>query len=148
MYLLSHSMLYFYINKYLTSTFDIVRTMINKVKKNWKNILLVLFACFSLNKCTQSCNRAGEIDNLKIQIEQKDSCITTQSKTIDGLARDTADYLNQIRMYRRFDSKQTEYIRQRNVTDSINAVNTAKQKAQTDALIKQNQELINKQNNK
>ena len=46
-------------------------------------------------------------------------------------------------MYSKFGKQTDEYIRQRNITDSINAINAAKQKAQTDALIKQ----IKKQSN-
>ena len=49
-------------------------------------------------------------------------------------------------MYDKFGKQTDEYIRQRNRTDSINAVNSARQKAQTDELIKQNRELINKTN--
>lgn len=50
--------------------------MIEKIKKNWKNILLVLVAFFALNKCTQSCNRQTTIDKQTAQIEVLDSTIT------------------------------------------------------------------------
>ena len=62
------------------------------------------------------------------------------------MKRDTSDYLNRIRMYDKFDRQTDEYIRQRNYADSLNAANTAKQKAQTDELIRQNRELLNKKN--
>ena len=62
---------------------------------------------------------------------------------VKALVIDTTDYANQIRMYSKFGKQTDEYIRQRNITDSINAINAAKQKAQTDALIKQ----IKKQSN-
>ena len=117
--------------------------MLNKIKKNWKNILLVIFALFSLNKCTQSCNRASKIDTLNTEIIIRDSIIKDYDIRVKNLERDTIDYLNQIRMYTKFGKQTDEYIRQRNITDSINAVNNAKQKAQTDALIRQNRELIN-----
>lgn len=113
--------------------------------KNWKNILLIVLVLFSLNKCTQSCNRASQLDKLSVTIAQQDSIISSQEDQVTALVRDTADYLNQIRMYSKFGKQTDEYIRQRNVADSINAINNAKQKAQTDALIKQNRELINKQ---
>lgn len=114
----------------------------NKIKKNWKNILLVVLVLFSLNKCTQSCNRASKIDKLSAEIVVKDSTITAMDNQVKALIRDTTDYANQIRMYSKFGKQTDEYIRQRNITDSINAVNAAKQKAQTDVLIKQ----IKKQN--
>lgn len=110
-----------------------------KIKKNWKIIVIVLLFIFGLNKCTQSCNRQGVIDKQAIEIQQMDSTIKIQSTKIDFLQRDTTDYLNQIRMLQRFDT-------QRNYSDSINAANLAKQREQTDALVKQNQRIINKLN--
>ena len=54
-----------------------------QIKKHWKNILLVILLLFSLSKCTQSCNRAGEIDKITTEttqvINQKDSTIKVLS---------------------------------------------------------------------
>ncbi len=54
-----------------------------QIKKHWKNILLVILLLFSLSKCTQSCNRAGEIDKITAEttqvINQKDSTIKVLS---------------------------------------------------------------------
>ena len=50
-------------------------------------------------------------------------------------------------MYDKFGKQTDEYIRQRNYSDSLNAVNSAKQKAQTEELIRQNRALLNKKNN-
>lgn len=111
--------------------------------KNWKVVALVLFVFFALNKCTQSCNRANKICKLSKEIAMKDSIIEVKENQVKALVRDTTEYANQIRMYSKFGKQTDEYIRQRNITDSINAVNVAKQKAQTDALIKQ----IKKQSN-
>lgn len=111
--------------------------------KNWKVVALVLFVFFALNKCTQSCNRANKIYKLSKEIAMKDSIITVKENQVKALVRDTTEYANQIRMYSKFGKQTDEYIRQRNITDSINAVNAAKQKAQTDALIRQ----IKKQSN-
>lgn len=119
--------------------------MIEKIKKNWKNILFVLLIIFGMNKCTQSCNRAGQIDELVEAVRVQDSIIVAQGNQVEELVRDTVDYLNQIRMYQKFGNTQSEYIRQRNITDSIQAVNAAKQKAQTDRLIEQNRRLIEQQ---
>ena len=59
------------------------------IKKNWKNILIVLFAVFGLTKCTQSCNRAGAYDELKANtdtiIMKKDSIIKVYEDSCTAL---------------------------------------------------------------
>lgn len=121
-------------------------TMLDKIKKNWKNILIIVLILFGFNKCTQSCNRQTKIDKQTVNIEQLDSTLKEKNSEITSLKRDTSDYLNRIRMYDKFGKQTDEYIKQRNYTDSLNAANTAKQKAQTDELIRQNRELLNKKN--
>lgn len=54
----------------------------NKIKKNWKSILIVLLVLFSLNKCTVSCNRQGIIDKQNIEIVKQDSLIKAQNDSI------------------------------------------------------------------
>ena len=49
-------------------------------------------------------------------------------------------------MYDKFGKQTDEYIRQRNYTDYLNAINSAKQKAQTEELIRQNRKLLNNKN--
>lgn len=56
--------------------------MVNKLKKNWKTILIALLVLFSLNKCTVSCNRQGVIDKQTIELVQKDSIIVAKQDTI------------------------------------------------------------------
>ena len=120
--------------------------MLDKVKKNWKTILIVILIVFCLDKCTQSCNRQIKIDEQTTKIEQLDSTLQEKNSEIVSLKRDTSDYLNRIRMYDKFGKETNDYIRQRNHTDSLNAVNIARQKAQTEELIRQNRELLNKKN--
>ena len=48
-----------------------------QIKKNWKIILIIVLAVFSLSKCTQSCNRASMANKLEIEINNKDSVIKT-----------------------------------------------------------------------
>ena len=120
--------------------------MLYKIKKNWKIILIIVLTIFSLNKCTQSCNRQTKIDEQTVKIEQLDSTLQDKNSEIVSLKRDTSDYLNRIRMYDKFGKQTDEYIRQRNHTDSLNAINSAKQKAQTEDLIRQNRALLNKKN--
>lgn len=125
---------------------NIKPTMLDKIKKNWKTILIIVLILFSLNKCTQSCNRQSKIDKQNVKIEQLDSTLQEKNSEIVSLKRDTSDYLNRIRMYDKFGKQTDEYIKQRNRTDSLNAANSAKQKAQTDELIRQNRELLNRKN--
>ena len=120
--------------------------MLDKIKKNWEIILIIILTIFSLNKCSLSCNRQIKIDEQTTKILQLDSTLQEKNYEIISLKRDTSDYLNRIRMYDKFGKQTDEYIRQRNHTDSLNAVNSAKQKAQTEELIRQNRALLNKKN--
>lgn len=131
---------YFSINKNLKVV------MLDKIRKNWKTILIVILMVFGLNKCTQSCNRQIKIDEQTFEIKQLDSTLQEKNSEIVSLKRDTSDYLNRIRMYDKFGKQTDEYIRQRNYTDSLNAINSAKQKAQTEELIRQNRKLLNNKN--
>ena len=41
---------------------------VEKLKANWKNILLILLAIFCLSKCTSSCSRGNKIEKQQIEI--------------------------------------------------------------------------------
>ena len=60
-------------------------TFIDKVKRNWKNILLILLLLFSLSKCTSSCNKQRQINKMEYQIVQMDSVITSNGIELDKL---------------------------------------------------------------
>ncbi len=60
-------------------------TFIDKVKRNWKNIALILLLLFSLSKCTSSCNKQREINKMEYQIVQMDSVITVNGIELDKL---------------------------------------------------------------
>lgn len=113
----------------------------SKLKKNWQIIVIAVLFIFGMSKCTQSCNRQSIIDKQISQIEKLDSTCNSQKQTIDFLVKDTADYLNQIKMYQTFDKR-------RDYSDSINNANLEKQRAQTQDLINQNKKLMNKVNNR
>jgi RNase H-fold protein (predicted Holliday junction resolvase) len=48
------------------------------LKEKWKIILVIILALFGLNKCTQSCNRQGKIDQLELEYSQLDSIYKTE----------------------------------------------------------------------
>lgn len=61
-------------------------TFLSKLKRNWKNIALILLLLFSLSKCTNSCTRGREIDRLNYQIVQQDSALKANDIIIDKLS--------------------------------------------------------------
>lgn len=61
-----------------------------QLKKHWKEILIGILACMFLSKCTQSCNRASEIDNLNTKIEM----MTVQNDSIISVLQDSCQVLN------------------------------------------------------
>lgn len=60
-------------------------SFVDKLKSNWKNIVLILLVLFSVNKCTSSCTRGKQIDKLEYQVVQLDSVITSNGIEIDKL---------------------------------------------------------------
>ena len=60
-------------------------TLIDKIKRNWKNILLIILILFSVSKCTSSCTRGKQIDKLNYQIVQMDSVIHANGIELDKL---------------------------------------------------------------
>ena len=69
----------------MTENKEIKETFIDKVKRNWKNIALILLLLFSLSKCTSSCNKQREINKMEYQIVQMDSVITSNGIELDKL---------------------------------------------------------------
>lgn len=55
----------------------------NFIKLHWKEILLVLFIVFSLNKCTVACNRDSKIKKQQIELVKKDSIINAQVDSLN-----------------------------------------------------------------
>lgn len=104
--------------------------MKEKIKKYWKEGLIILLVMFGMNKCTQSCTRGTRADKAEFKVD-------SLMKVCDGLKNDTARYIEKIRLYEDFDFK-------RDLQDSIHNADIKAQKAQTDELIRQNRALINK----
>jgi len=66
-----------------------------KLKKNWHIIVIIVLMLFGLSKCTQSCNRQSIIDKQKLEIQKQDSIkqvlndsIITLNHKIDLLSND------------------------------------------------------------
>lgn len=56
-----------------------------KLKKNWYIIVIVILLIFSLSKCTQSCNRQTTIDKINVELVKKDSTIKVMNDSIVSL---------------------------------------------------------------
>ena len=56
-----------------------------KIKKNWYIIVIVVLLLFGMSKCTQSCNRSTEINKNITTIEQKDSLIKVLEDSVVSL---------------------------------------------------------------
>ena len=75
-------------------------TFLDKVKGNWKIIVIVLLLFFSLSKCTSSCTRGREIDRLNYQIVQQDSILKANNVEIDKLSIRLDDANTSINSYK------------------------------------------------
>ena len=88
-----------------------------KIKKNWQIIAIVLLLVFGMSKCTQSCNRSAEISKNIVTIEKKDSLIK--------VLKDSVVTLNhKIDLLRNDKSNQEKLIESQK--ESINKINEAK----------------------
>lgn len=88
-----------------------------KIKKNWQIIAIVLLLVFGMSKCTQSCNRSAEISKNILTIEKKDSLIK--------VLKDSVVTLNhKIDLLRNDKSNQEKLIESQK--ESINKINEAR----------------------
>lgn len=55
------------------------------IKAHIREIVIVLLVLFSLSKCTQSCNRATEIDQKTMEIAALDSTLKIANDSINSL---------------------------------------------------------------
>ena len=87
--------------------------MKEKLKKNWKTIVIVLLVLFSLNKCTVSCNRGQKLTKVNTELVQKDSMIKTMSDSIKTLNQSINSLSTQTDMLKGFNKQQA-------MSDSLN----------------------------
>lgn len=121
--------------------------MLNKLKKNWKTVLIALLVLFSLNKCTVSCNRQGVIDKQNVELVQKDSIIIAKQDTIKA-KQETIEKMMLIIEGKNnvtdahLDNKEFFEYRINKLNDSISVLNKANAKLKND-LKRKNGEISN-----
>ena len=85
----------------------------NKLKKNWKEILIVLLILFGMNKCTVSCNRGSKLNKANKEILYKDSLNKAMTDSIKSLNVTIANLTDKNGMLSEFNRQQTK-------SDSLN----------------------------
>lgn len=85
----------------------------NKLKKNWKEILIVLLILFGMNKCTVSCNRGSKLNKANKEIVYKDSLNKAMADSIKSLNVTIANLTDKNGMLSEFNRQQTK-------SDSLN----------------------------
>ena len=85
----------------------------NKLKKNWKEILIILLILFGMNKCTVSCNRGSKLNKANKEIVYKDSLNKAMTDSIKSLNVTIANLADKNGMLSEFNRQQTK-------SDSLN----------------------------
>ena len=116
-------------------------TLIDKIKRNWKNILLIILILFSVNKCTSSCTRGKQIDKLNYQIVQMDSVIHANGIELDKLNMRLDDAQTSIDSYKGIATGN-----QRDLVDKVSTLTEENKqlKSQVTSLTKENTKLNKK----
>lgn len=116
-------------------------TLIDKIKRNWKNILLIILILFSVSKCTSSCTRGRQIDRLNYQIVQMDSVIHANGIELDKLNMRLDDAQTSIDSYKGIATGN-----QRDLVDKVSALTEENKqlKSQVTSLTKENTKLNKK----
>jgi len=116
-------------------------TLIDKIKRNWKNILLIVLILFSVSKCTSSCTRGRQIDRLNYQIVQMDSVIHANGIELDKLNMRLDDAQTSIDSYKGIATGN-----QRDLVDKVSALTEENKqlKSQVTSLTKENTKLNKK----
>ena len=116
-------------------------TLIDKIKRNWKNILLIILILFSVSKCTSSCTRGKQIDKLNYQIVQMDSVIHANDIELDKLNMRLDDAQTSIDSYKGIATGN-----QRDLVDKVSTLTEENKqlKKQVTSLAKENTKLNQK----
>lgn len=100
-----------------------------KIKKNWKTILIVMLILFGMNKCTVSCNRGNKLNKANQEIVVKDSMIDMMQDSIKSLNVTVANLMDKNGMLSDFNKKQS-------IADSLNRANQNEQMRTIKRMIK------------
>ena len=116
-------------------------TLIDKIKRNWKNILLIILILFSVSKCTSSCTKGKQIDKLNYQIVQMDSVIHANGIELDKLNMRLDDAQTSIDSYKGIATGN-----QRDLVDKVSTLTEENKqlKKQVTSLTKENTKLNQK----
>ena len=116
-------------------------TLMDKIKRNWKNILLIILILFSVSKCTSSCTRGKQIDKLNYQIVQMDSVIHANGIELDKLNMRLDDAQTSIDSYKGIATGN-----QRDLVDKVSTLTEENKqlKKQVTSLTKENTKLNQK----
>ena len=100
----------------------------NKLKKNWKEILIVLLILFGMNKCTVSCNRGSKLNKVNQEIVYKDSLNKAMTDSINSLNVTIANLTDKNGMLSEFNRQQTK-------SDSLNRAAQKEQLNQVKSMV-------------
>ena len=100
----------------------------NKLKKNWKEILIVLLILFGMNKCTVSCNRGSKLNKVNQEIVYKDSLNKAMTDSIKSLNATIANLTDKNGMLSEFNRQQTK-------SDSLNRAAQKEQLNQVKSMV-------------
>lgn len=128
--------------------------MIEKIKENWKLILIFVLVLFGMSKCTTSCSRGGEIKRLNNKIEQMDSTYNADITYRDNVIEQLNDSLHDLtRDYLHMIDKYNITVESNNRLDAANSrLDAANRRASSEShrankLAKENEELKNQTTN-
>ena len=129
------------VKKVVNNTIQNKETLIDKIKRNWKNILLIILILFSVSKCTSSCTRGKQIDKLNYQIVQMDSVIHANGIELDKLNMRLDDAQTSIDSYKGIATGN-----QRDLVDKVSTLTEENKqlKKQVTSLTKENTKLNQK----
>lgn len=89
-------------------------SLYNTIKKHKYNIIIILLACFGLNRCTVGCNRSMKLTKEEKVVDSLTSTIQAKQGVIDSLNRDIVEYQNVIKLYKGFDADKQDLITSQN----------------------------------
>lgn len=100
----------------------------DKLKKNWKEILICILILFAMNKCTVSCNRGSKLNKANQELVYKDSVNKVMSDSIKSLNVTISNLSDKNGML-------TEFNRQQSKSDSLNRATQKEQMNQVKNMV-------------